>query len=159
MKKHILFVDDEPQILEALQRVLREQSDQWEMTYVDHPADAWEKLLNETYDAVVSDIQMDDMSGLQLLDLIQHTDKTKNIPVVMLTGLDDQSLKQQALELGAIDLLHKPIEPGQLVARLQSVLRLKSYQDGLNASNELLRQIVLDQKCELTRSRLNLVCR
>jgi len=50
VKKRVLVVDDERAVLDALRRMLQSQHDQWEITYLDHAADAWAKLLEETSD-------------------------------------------------------------------------------------------------------------
>ena len=55
MKTQILFIDDEPRVLDALRRTLREYSDRWEMAYCAEPEAAWEELLRAPYDAVVTE--------------------------------------------------------------------------------------------------------
>ncbi|MEN6405296.1 MAG: HD domain-containing phosphohydrolase [Thermoguttaceae bacterium] len=159
MKKQILIVDDDQRVLDALQRTLRDQTDDWAMTFVRKPETAWECLLESAYDAVVTDIKMPGLSGMDLLERIRQTDKTKDVPVVVLTGLDDQDLKTKALDLGATDLLNKPIETSQLVARLRNTLQSKEYQDDLRARNELLTEKIRRQNIDLAQSRMSTVCR
>ncbi|MEE9554544.1 MAG: ATP-binding protein, partial [candidate division Zixibacteria bacterium] len=75
---------------------------------------------------------------------------TKDIEVVMVTGMSDQDLKRKSLELDASDLLNKPIVCEDLVARLKSVLRMKSYRDELLAQNTRLeKQLIQSQKMEV----------
>ena len=88
MKKQILIVDDDQRVLDALRRTLHDQSDDWAMTFVRHPETAWEQLLETAYDAVVTDVKMPGISGLDLLERIRQTDKTKDVPVVVFTGLE-----------------------------------------------------------------------
>ena len=159
MKKQILFVDDEPLILDSLRRMLRPQRHVWEMMYVDRPETAWQWLLTKQFDAVVCDVKMPGINGLQLLERIGRSTKTNNVPVIMLTGLFDHVLKRQALDLGAADLLNKPIEREDLLARLRSVLRLKEYQDELLANNDLLEQQVEQRTEDLYYSRLDMIWR
>lgn len=94
MKKQILFVDDEQPVLDALRRMLRCHRDVWEITCVNHAASAWELLLEHDFDVVVSDIKMPGMSGLELLDRIQRTEQTRDIPVIMLTSLSSRQTKR-----------------------------------------------------------------
>jgi len=159
MKKQILFLDDEQPVLDALQRMLRSQRAVWEMTFVDRPEAAWEELLQKDFDAVVCDINMPGMSGLQLLKRMQQAEQTKDVPVVILTGLESREWKRQALDLGAADLLNKPVDPEDLLARLQSVLRLKSYQDELRTYNDRLELMVAKRTEELYHSRLDVIWR
>lgn len=159
MKRQILFVDDERPVLEALARALRRQRNTWAIVCVENGRRAWEELLEAAYDAVVSDVRMPGMSGLELLERMQRYERTRDVPMVMITGLEDQQLKQQALSLGAADLLNKPVDSAQLVARLSNVLRLKDHLDELKRSRQALEEIVRRQSAELSRSRLGLVCR
>lgn len=159
MKKHILFVDDERPVLEALSRALRRQRDAWDIVCANDGRQAWEELIEAAYDAVVSDVRMPGLSGLELLERMQSHERTRDVPVVMITGMNDHQLKQQALSLGAVDLLNKPVDSGQLVARLNNVLRLKDHLDELKRSREALEAVVRRQSIELGRSRLGLVCR
>lgn len=156
-KRHILFVDDEPNVLDALRRTLRNFRDQWEMVYMDRPEDAWEHLLQQPCDAVVTDIKMPGMTGLELISRIQAHEKTRDLPVVVLTGLQEPGLKVDALRLGAVDLLTKPIDGNQLAARLENVLRLKAQLDQLKRQNQHLVEQIAQQGLELKRAQLRVI--
>jgi len=150
MKKNILFVDDELQILTGLQRTLRDKRNQWEMSFACGYAEAEEVLRNVEVDVAVMDINMPQKSGLDLLREIKSNPLTRNIEVIILTGQLDDKYKQRALELGATDLLNKPVIKENLVARLNSSLRLKQYHDELLAqTNALEMQLIQSQKMEL----------
>jgi putative two-component system response regulator len=159
MKKQILLVDDEPSLLDALRRMLRSQRDVWEVTCVACPKAAWAMVLERSFDVVVADEQMPGMSGLELLSRIRATPRTEDVPVIILTGLAARELKRRALDLGAADLLSKPVEPEDLVARIRSVLRLKGYEDKLRAQNEILEDRVRERTRELLHARLDIIWR
>lgn len=159
MKKNILIVDDDQRVLDSLRRTLHNLSDDWSMTFIRQPEVAWERLLDTAYDAVVTDVRMPGINGLDLITRMRHTEKTKDVPVIVLTGLDDRGLKEKALDLGAIDLLNKPVEPSQLIARLRSVLQLKAYEDELRAKNDSLNETICQQTLDLAKTRLSVVCR
>jgi response regulator RpfG family c-di-GMP phosphodiesterase len=158
-KPRILLVDDEPLALDAFRRALRPQRDRWNVVCLDAAQTALQQLLDEDYDVVVTDVKMPGMSGLELLERIQENERTRNVPVIMVTGVDERELKKKALELGAADLVTKPVDIDQLVARLENALRVKSYQDDLRETNERLLAEVGHDKIELRRARLNLVFR
>jgi len=158
-KKQILLVDDADFVLESLCRMLRSERHVWDLTSARSAKNAWDHLLEQDFDAVVSDVNMPGTSGLELLQRIRQTKRTKDIPVVMLTGMSDRGLRRQALDLGATDLLNKPVEPEDLLARLRSVLQLKASQDQLKAYNELLERRVEERTEELSRSRLEIIWR
>jgi putative two-component system response regulator len=159
VKYHILFVDDEVRVLDSLRRMLHAQRHLWEMTFLDRADLAWAHLMEHRVDAAVMDVKMPGSSGLELLERMQHTERTKDVPVVILTGLADYDLKTRALELGAADLLAKPVQPAELLARLRNVLRLKSCQDELKAQNVLLERKVEERTVELAHSRLDIIWR
>ena len=159
MKKQILFVDDEPAVLDSLRRMLRPQSDVWELTLVGNSAEAMECLTDRAFDAAVLDVKMPGVSGLELLSRLQQTERTRDVPVVMLTGLADRELKRKALELGATDLLNKPLDAADLLVRLRNVLRMKAYRDDLKAHNESLEKKVEERTMELFHSRLDIIWR
>jgi putative two-component system response regulator len=159
MKKEILFVDDEPAVLDALRRMLHSQRGEWELTMLDDARQAMERLKDRSFDAVVVDVRMPFIGGLELLARIRESERTRDIPVIVLTGMDDRGLKRKALELGAADLLNKPLDAADLLARLRSVLRLKSYRDELKARNQSLERQVEDRTMELVHSRLDIIWR
>lgn len=159
MKRRILFVDDEPQVLDGLQRMLHAQQDRWEMSFVDGADAALDRMSATDFDAVVSDVSMPGRDGFALLTEIRADERTRNVPVIILTGRNDTGIKRQALDRGATDLLNKPVEPQDLVARIRSALRLKHYQDELRAQNAVLELKVEQRTAELAESRLDIIWR
>ena len=159
MKSQILFIDDEQLVLDAIRRMLIGQRDVWEMTFVQQPERGWELLLRRPFDLVVLDVKMAGLNGLELLERIRQTRRTAHVPVVMLTGVEDRALKRRALDLGALDLLNKPVDPEDLLARLGSALRLKAHEDKLNRYRRLLERRVRERTAELFQSRLEILWR
>ncbi len=148
--KKILIVDDEQFVLDGLNRLLWEYRKVWELKFALNGKEALEIINNEDIELIISDVRMPGMSGLELLEKLQSDEKTKKIPVVILTGDQERTLKRQALDLGAVDLLNKPINKEDLVSRINNVLKLKEYQDIIIEKNIALgRQLVESQKMEL----------
>lgn len=158
-RKRILFVDDEPNFLDGLRRMLRDKRTEWDMVFVNSVDEALDALSRDGYDVVVSDVNMPLKTGLDLLEAIHGNPATANIPTIILTGNAESDLKRRALDLGATDLLNKPVLQEDLRARVQSVLRLKSYQDALRAQNEILEQRVRERTRDLEVSRLDIIWR
>ncbi|MCU0285180.1 MAG: response regulator, partial [Acidobacteria bacterium] len=146
----ILIVDDEQFVLDGLGRLLREYRHIWELHMALNGKEALEIVNNGAIDMIISDVRMPGMNGLELLEKLQNNEKTKNIPVVILTGDQERTLKRQALDFGAVDLLNKPINKEDLVSRINNVLKLKKYQDIIVEKNQALEeQLVISQKMEL----------
>jgi signal transduction histidine kinase len=130
--------------------MLHDQADRWELYFARGAAEA-EILFKETmFDAAVFDITMPCKNGLELLQEVKENPATRDMEVIILTGLQDQQLKSKALDFGAADLLNKPVLKEDLLARLNSVIKLKQYQTGLIEKNlELERQLISSQRMEL----------
>jgi YesN/AraC family two-component response regulator len=68
MAKRILFVDDEPMVLDGLRRSLHSMRKDWEMVFVTSGSEALESMANQSFDIVVTDMRMPGMDGAQLLE-------------------------------------------------------------------------------------------
>ena len=148
--ERILFVDDEQFVLDGFKRLLWEYRDIWQIEFAINGKIALEMTNEQEFDVIITDIRMPEMPGLELLKCLQNNENTKKIPVVVLTGDHDLTLKRKALELGAVDLLNKPVNKEDLVARINNVLKLKKYQDIILEKNRALeRQLVISQKMDL----------
>ena len=159
MKPYILFVDDEPNMLDSLRRALRTKNDLWEMKFVGSADAALEAMRTVSFDAIITDVRMPGKTGFQLLEAILSREETRDIPVIIVTGENDQDLKRRALDLGAADLLNKPVNTNDLIARIGSVLRIKSYQDQIKAQNSLLEERVVERTQELIFSHQDILWR
>ena len=71
MKKRVLFVDDDPNILSGLRNMLRKQRKVWEMSFVEGGHEALDLLSREPHDVIVTDMRMPRMDGAALLQIIQ----------------------------------------------------------------------------------------
>ncbi|MFH1417730.1 MAG: HD domain-containing phosphohydrolase [Planctomycetota bacterium] len=159
MKRHILFVDDEPNVLEGLRRMLRAERDRWDMSFVGGADAALDQIRAGDFDAVVSDVNMPGKDGFALLAAMRTGEQTHDIPVIILTGRHESDIKRQALDLGATDLLNKPVDPQDLIARLRSVIRLKAHQDEVKSQNAILERKVKERTAELAASRMDIIWR
>ncbi|MDH3349122.1 MAG: response regulator [Desulfobulbaceae bacterium] len=156
---HILFVDDEQSVLQGMKRLIRKRKPEWNTYFAQGVDSALEEMASRSFDTVVSDIKMPGRNGFELLEVIRNSPNYKDIPVVMVTGLGDRDLKRKSLEMGATDLLNKPVDNNELVARISSALQLKEYQDRIKAHNEILQNTVREKTLKLEDSRIDLIYR
>jgi DNA-binding NtrC family response regulator len=108
----VLIVDDHAELRRVWTRVLARVGH--EITEATSGADALRLLADRTFDIVLSDIQMPDMSGLELLARIRALDP--HLTVNMLTGAPEAATVAKAQELGAFEYLSKPVDLGRLTA-------------------------------------------
>lgn len=118
MVERILLVEDDPRLAEMLSEYLGQAG--FRITIAPLGASALKHLSGEEYDAVVLDLMLPDMDGL---DVCRQLRAKANTPVLMLTGRGDAIDRIVGLELGADDYLPKPFEPRELLARLRAILR------------------------------------
>ena len=155
----LLFVDDELNILEMLKRMVGKYSEDWESHFCLGVDDAVTVLNDVEVDTVITDIRMPEKDGFQLLEKIRTAKRTERIPVIILTGDCDNRLKRKALDLGATDLLNKPVDMSELLARIRSSLRLKSYEDQIAGQVETLDRMVKERTKELEAAQQEIVWR
>lgn len=155
----IVMVDDEQYMLDASVRILRKQNRDWDTRTFNSGRDAWAHLQCNEADVVLTDLCMPGMSGMELVRRLRGQDVTRDTPIVVLTGSQNIEEKSQALDIGATDLLSKPIHPVDLIARIRNALRLKSCQDRLKLRNSELEQIVHERTLELQASRREIIWR
>src|SRR5213080_3409714 len=105
---HILIVDDDPALLQALPQALRLRMDGVTVDVADSAAAALDRIAARDYDAIVTDIKMPGMDGLALLAEIRG--RQPDTPTLMITGHGEHDLAVQALRGGAYDLIEKPID-------------------------------------------------
>ena len=115
VKKQVLFVDDEPNVLQGLQRMLHPLRNEWQMTFVQSGAEALVRLEQETFDVVVSDMRMPGMDGARLLNEVMQ-----RFPRVVRIMLSGQVGKEAVLKATGPThaYLSKPCEPEALKAAI-----------------------------------------
>ena len=121
--RKILFVDDEPNTLQGLKRMLRSQRDQWEVAFADGGEAALAMLDAAPFDVVVSDMRMPGMDGAALLACVRE--KHPEVIRFILSGHSDLNAALRAVHV-AHQFLSKPCDPDALQAAIERVCGLKS---------------------------------
>lgn len=122
-KASVLVVDDDPDVLRGVCRLLRSQG--YSVTSTNNGAEAAKFVHGRSFDVIVSDIKMPGMDGIQLLREVREYDL--HVPVVLVTGEPAVSTAVQALEYGAFHYLTKPVDTDALaraVAKAVSMHRM-----------------------------------
>ena len=92
-------------------------------------ADALALLEQETFDLILLDVMMPDMTGYEVLSRLKTQPATTDIPVIMISALDEIDSIVRCIEAGAVDYLPKPFEPALLRARIRATLENKLLRD------------------------------
>lgn len=120
-KRKILVVDDEKNIVELIHMNLERSGFQVITAYTG--AEAISKIMNENPDLVLLDLMLPDIDGLEVCRIIKLNEKTKDIPIIMITAKSEEADKVIGLGLGADDYITKPFGIRELEARIKTVLR------------------------------------
>ena len=142
-----LLVDDVPENLVALEALLA--SDRVEVLKAQSGPQALELLLNHPDVALaLLDVQMPDMNGFELAELIRGSERTRHIPLIFITaGSREQTWQFRGYESGAVDFLYKPVDPSMLRSKANVFFELherrRALAQQLEARTEALREFNL----------------
>ena len=136
VKPRILVVDDEEQNRRLTEAMLIPLG--YEVLFARDGLEALEQVKKAPPDVILLDIMMPEMDGLAVARRLKENEETKIIPVVMVTSLNEVVDRVKALEAGADDFLSKPVDRSELIATINSQLKVKAYHDHmLNHQKEL----------------------
>jgi len=123
----ILIVDDERHNRELLEVMLTPQG--FVLQMAGSGAEALAIVAEDPPDLILLDVMMPGMDGYEVAVSVKGREATENIPVIMVTALDDRAAKLRGLHAGAEDFLTKPVDRLELSVRVRNLLRLKAYGD------------------------------
>ncbi|MDQ2843550.1 MAG: PAS domain-containing protein [Acidobacteriota bacterium] len=140
---HVLIADDNGDMREYLTRILQEH---YRITAVRDGGAAWQKVLDEAPDLILSDVMMPVMNGFELLREVRNHPESKTIPIILLSARAGEESRIEGLDAGADDYLVKPFAARELLARVDTHLKLarirRDARDILEQNEERLRLAV-----------------
>ncbi|HLE93533.1 MAG TPA: diguanylate cyclase [Sulfuricaulis sp.] len=120
----VLVADDSRVIRKAITKILNNEFD---LVEVGDGEAAWDQLLrDESIQVLVSDIEMPKLDGYSLICRVRaaETERVRNVPIIVITGADDELTRERAFACGATDFIIKPIDGVQLLARTRAHAKL-----------------------------------
>jgi len=145
----ILVIDDTPANVKLLADLLTIKG--YEVATAANGEAGLKRLAEQRPDLVLLDVMMPGLNGYEVCRAIRADASTGVLPVMMVTSLDPAQERIKGLEAGADDFLTKPINQAELLARVKSLLRIKSLYDQLGELNANLEQRVAEQVAALDR--------
>ena len=119
-RKKILVVDDEPDVLEFLERVLERRG--YRVVTAANGTEGLIRAQVERPDLILLDILMEKMDGWETLRLLKLDDESRDVPVVIVSALTEPKDKIRALQEGAVDYITKPFEVEESLAKIAAIL-------------------------------------
>jgi len=147
----ILIVDDEPSNVEILCQELDEEG--YELLTAGDGEQAIIKVHEHQPDLILLDVMMPKVDGFTACRILKGSGRTVLIPIILLTSLRSHEDRVRGIEAGADDFISKPFAPDELLAKIQSLLRLKAHRD---QQAGLLEQQLESARKDLEQSRLEL---
>jgi two-component system phosphate regulon response regulator PhoB len=126
--ERILVVDDEPDILDVVAYNLEQAG--YRVTPVRDGRTAIAEAERQRPDLVVLDIMLPDLSGMEVCRSLRRSEKTRAVPILMLTARSDEVDRVVGFEVGADDYVTKPFSPRELVLRVRAILRRRASTPG-----------------------------
>ncbi|MDE3184339.1 MAG: DNA-binding response regulator [Bacteroidota bacterium] len=124
----ILLIDDEEDILDFLERILR---DKYRILKAENGKEALEILSNEALQLIICDVMMPEMDGFEFCKIVKSNFEYSHIPVILLTAKNTLQSKVKGLELGTDAYIEKPFSKEHLLAQITSLLanrnKIKEY--------------------------------
>lgn len=143
----VLIVDDDRVLLQALPETVRLRMGGVEVDIAEDAASALEQIRTGDYDAIVSDIKMPGMDGLELLGRLHEL--APEIPTLLITGHGEQELTVEALRRGAYDFIQKPIDREYFIASLRRAIQVRQLRRSLARHTDQLERIVEERTSAL----------
>lgn len=121
MKKNIYIVEDDPEMREVTRLVLERAG--YRVSEAGTAEEGLAGIQRNLPDLVVSDIQLPGISGMRFCEILRQEERTRGIPLILLTVMGKNADKVRGLKIGADDYVTKPYDPGEFVARVEALLR------------------------------------
>lgn len=141
MSTSVLIIDDSVTVREQIIRTLEVFNLFTRYYEAEDGLEGFKKLLSSPVDIILCDLEMPRIDGFKFLSMLKSRPDLQDLPVLILTGMNDRERKIKGLEQGASDYITKPFDPEELVARVKVHLKIKKLQDELKRSNELLLEL------------------
>ncbi len=124
----ILVVDDDPHVINRIVDILSDEQSKYIFYQANDGNIAFKIAENKLPDLIITDWDMPFVNGIELIKKIKDNSVTKDIPIIMATAVMQSSKDLKlALEAGAPDYIRKPIDEVELIARVQSVIKISEY--------------------------------
>ena len=135
----ILVIDDNQQNLELLQAYLEDIH--CELLAANDGPEGLEMINQDPPDLILLDVMMPKMSGFEVCRRVKTNDATSQIPIIMVTALNEFGDIEKAIESGTDDFISKPVNKLELLTRVKTMLKLKHLTDKLEKTLEYLSQV------------------
>jgi putative two-component system response regulator len=134
----ILIVDDAVENIKLVTEILNRPKNEYHIEAAGDGYEALEKVKKFDPDLIMLDVVMPGIDGFEVCQILKEDEKTRLIPIVMITALDSQQDRLRGLESGVDDFISKPFNVYELLARVKNLLKLRSYISELEHAEQVI---------------------
>jgi putative two-component system response regulator len=134
----ILIVDDAVENIKLVTEILNRPKNEYHIEAAGDGYEALEKVKKFDPDLIMLDVVMPGIDGFEVCRILKEDQKTRLIPIVMITALDSQQDRLRGLESGVDDFISKPFNVYELLARVKNLLKLRSYISELEHAEQVI---------------------
>jgi PleD family two-component response regulator len=126
----VLAVDDDKHAVEILYRLLQKEG--FDVLRAQSGREALAIVAAEKVDVILLDVMMPEMDGFQVCEALRKVERTRDIPVILLTAKDDMETRVLGMKLGVSEFLTKPINKRELFARIRAQLHQRTLENRID---------------------------
>jgi two-component system cell cycle response regulator len=145
-KKKVIIADDSEVNLSSLEKML--SAGLFQTIRATNGKEAFDKAVCELPDLVLLDVMMPELNGFEVAKMLKEDSRTRSIPIMMVTVLEDPEHERAGREAGAEEYLSKPVRPQELIARANSLIALRQYRDQLTIRNHSQWSFLVDKQSD-----------
>lgn len=155
MEKTILVVDDDAMNLRMAEFILTKNG--YKVIKVESGQKALELLKLEEVDLILLDIEMPEMDGFELIQILKDSEDWRKIPVIFLTADRSAETEEKCFQMGAVDYIGKPFIPAIMLQRIKRTLELEAYRKSLETMVEAQLQRITQLQQDIIITMANLI--
>lgn len=155
MEKLILVVDDDAMNLRMAEFILNKNG--YAVEKAESAKTAITKLKEKEFELVLLDIEMPEMNGFELMEILQADEILKKVPVIFLTADRSAETEEKCFQLGAVDYIGKPFIPAIMLQRVKRTIELEEYRKRLEAMVEVQLQRITQLQQDVIITMANLI--
>lgn len=156
----ILIIDDKSDNLLSIKAIINNHRPTYEVITAQSGEEGINLAKTEKPDTILLDILMPKMDGYEVCKQLKKDVTTKHIPIVFLTAIKTSTQDRiKGLDMGAEGYITKPVEPGDLIAQVNVMLRIKKSEDKLRDDKEVLEEKVAERTRDILKTNTKLKSR
>ncbi|MGK7919926.1 MAG: PAS domain S-box protein [Trichodesmium sp.] len=143
----ILIIDNQSDNLSFLSQIISHT--EYQVISATSPEVALKSAINNQVDLILIEVNLPEMDGYELCKLLKANPQTEQIPVIFLTDLSDSDQQIKGYEVGGIDYINQPIQPKEVLAKIESQITIKKLRLKLEEQNQKLQKKIETQENKL----------